>query len=186
MLGFARHRPSPHRRIAAPRCPTRPSTASTAAARTRNGRRSAGPAAWRFGTVRRASSRPARSRPTRRRSSRIGAVIGTILGAVLLGLFVSSLNPIRSDRRPLVAVRGADPHRDPGALGFGRADRESPAHRRPARRRRCPGRSPSARSSTANRIVVEPVEVFTPGQAFAYSPPGAPSRSARRRSRTRS
>ena len=89
---------------------------------------------------------------------RIAAVIATILAAVVIGLFVSSLNttdatvgqatptpsptPPPSPRRPSLRAHGAQPHR---------------------RRPRCPypGTSPSARTERRPQVA-DPVDTFTP------------------------
>jgi hypothetical protein len=96
----------------------------------------------------------------------LAAVIGTILGALLLGLFVSSLNP-------------TDP-----TIGAGPTPTPTPT---PTEE---PSEAPSATASVAvtpspppplpatvvfgeqldaNNQVIEPVETFTPGMVFAHS-----------------
>jgi hypothetical protein len=91
----------------------------------------------------------------------LAAVIGTILGALLLGLFVSNLNPID----PAV---GAAP--SPTASATATAAESASA-------------APSASTSVApspsalvfgteldgSKQVVEPVDTFTPGMTFAHS-----------------
>ena len=96
----------------------------------------------------------------------IGAVIGTILGAVLLGLFVSSLNPTSP-------TAGASPTAEPTLIATpepseSAAPTDTPAPT-PSPTPALPGTLLFGTQLDANRIVVEPVEVYTPGQAFAYS-----------------
>jgi hypothetical protein len=97
----------------------------------------------------------------------IGAVIGTILGAVLLGLFLSSLNP--TDPTAGRSSPSAEPTltatAEPSASA---APTDTPAPT-PSPTPALPGTLTFGTQLDANRIVVEPVEVFTPGQAFAYS-----------------
>ena len=98
----------------------------------------------------------------------LGAVIGTILGALVLGLLISSLNPV-----------------DP-TIGLG----ASPTPTATATPTEAPSVAPSVSASAAvvpsptpalpgtvvfgtqldgNKQVVEPVETFTPGMTFAHS-----------------
>jgi hypothetical protein len=99
----------------------------------------------------------------------IGAVIGTIFGAVLLGLFVSSLNPTGP------TVGQSSPSAEPTLIAtpepsVSAAPTDTPAPT-PSPTPALPGTLTFGTQLDSNRIVVEPVEVFTPGQAFAYSLP---------------
>jgi hypothetical protein len=99
----------------------------------------------------------------------IGAVVATILGAVLLGLFVSSLNPTDP------AVGSSDPTPSPTVtpsptiepeLSSGPSETPAPtAAPTPA----LPGTLVFGTELDAENQVVEPVETFTPGMTFAHS-----------------
>ena len=98
----------------------------------------------------------------------LGAVIGTIFGALLLGLFVSSLNPID----PTV---GAAPSPTPSATA---TPTEAPSVAPSASTSVAPVPSPTpalpgtmafGSELDANMQVSVPVETFTPPTAFAYS-----------------
>jgi hypothetical protein len=98
----------------------------------------------------------------------IGAVIGTILGALLLGLFVSSLNPTD----PTVGAN-ASPTPIPTAT-----QTEAPSVVASASESVAPTPSPTpalpgtvvfGTELDGNKMVVEPLETFTPGMVFAHS-----------------
>ena len=111
---------------------------------------------------------PAGRYPTDRDSLvSLGAVLGTILGALLLGLFVSSLNPID----PTV---GADtPTPSPTATPT-----EAPSVAPSASESVAPSPSPTpalpgtvafGTELDGNNQVITPVDTFTPGMVFAHS-----------------
>ena len=100
----------------------------------------------------------------------IAAVIGTILVAVLLGLFVSNLNPTD----PTVG-QGGDPSPSPTEAP---TPTEEPSLSASASASAVPSVSaPPALSGTVvfgtqldgNKQVTDPTETFTPGMAFAHS-----------------
>lgn len=97
----------------------------------------------------------------------IGAVIGTILAAVVLGIFVSGLNP--SDPSLALATPtpspSAEPSIEPSASA---APTDTPAPT-PSATPALPGTLAFGSELDANRQVVTPVETFTPPVAFAYS-----------------
>lgn len=98
----------------------------------------------------------------------IGAVIGTILAAVLIGLFVSGLNPTTA---PTVAqtTPSPSPTLEPTpepSLAAAPTDTPAPT---PTPTPALPGTIAFGSSLDEDRLVAEPVEVFTPGMAFAYS-----------------
>lgn len=97
----------------------------------------------------------------------LGAVIGTIVGALLLGLFVSSLNPID----PTVGAASPTPSATATAT-------EAPSVVASASTSVAPSPSPTpalpgtvvfGTELDANKQVVEPVDTFTPGMVFAHS-----------------
>jgi hypothetical protein len=95
----------------------------------------------------------------------IAAVIGTILGAVVIGLFVSSLNPTD----PLVGGGLPTPTPTPIATPDPTAaPTETPAPT-PSPTPALPGTIAFGSSLDANRMVTTPVDTFTPPLAFAYS-----------------
>jgi hypothetical protein len=112
---------------------------------------------------------PAGRYPTDRDSLiSLAAVIGTILGALLIGLFVSSLNPID-------AGVGAAPTATPTATA---TPTEAPsvapsvsasAAITPSPTPALPGTVAFGTELDANKQVVEPVDTFTPGMVFAHS-----------------
>jgi hypothetical protein len=95
----------------------------------------------------------------------IGAVIAVIFGAVLVGIFVSSLNPTDPNiggGLPTPTAT-ATPSAEPSA-----APTDTPAPT-PSPTPRLPGRIAFGTELDANRMVVEKVKTFTPSMAFAYS-----------------
>jgi len=99
----------------------------------------------------------------------LGAVIATILGALLIGLFVSSLNPI-SD--PTVGVgpsptpsAAATPSQAPSVAPSASVSVAPSASPTPA----LPGTVAFGTELDGDNQVVEPVETFTPGMTFAHS-----------------
>ena len=97
----------------------------------------------------------------------IGAVVGTILLAVLLGLFVSNLNPTdptvgQSSPTPTVAPT-AIPTVTPVPLPS-----ETPAPT-PSPTPALPGTIAFGGELDGDGRIVSPVDAFTPGDAFAYS-----------------
>jgi hypothetical protein len=96
----------------------------------------------------------------------IGAVIGVILGAVVLGIFISSLNPTD----PLVGEGAPTPTASPSPTPEATvaAPTETPAPT-PSPTPALPGTIAFGSSLDGNRQVVTPVETFTPPLAFAYS-----------------
>jgi len=96
----------------------------------------------------------------------IAAVIGVILGAVVLGIFLSSLNPTD----PLVGGGAPTPTATPSPSAEPTAappsDTPEPT---PSPTPALPGTIAFGDSLDANRMVANPVETFTPPQAFAYS-----------------
>jgi hypothetical protein len=95
----------------------------------------------------------------------IAAVIGVIFGAVILGLFVSGLNPTD----PNVGAVSPTPQPTPSpTVEATPAPTESAAPTR-SPRPRLPGTITFGTALDANRQVTDPVETFTPPNAFAYS-----------------
>lgn len=97
----------------------------------------------------------------------IGAVIGTILGAVLLGLFVSGLNPTDAPVAQATAtpIPTLEPTPPPSVAPVP-TDTPAPT---PSPTPPLPGTITFGTALDENRLVAEPVETFTPGVAFAYS-----------------
>jgi hypothetical protein len=102
----------------------------------------------------------------------IAAVIGVILGAVVLGIFLSSLNPTD----PIVGEGAPTPTATPSptaeATSAPASDTPEPT---PSPTPALPGTIAFGSELDANRQVTSPVETFTPPTAFAYSvamPPG--------------
>jgi hypothetical protein len=95
----------------------------------------------------------------------IAAVIGTILGAVVIGIFVSSLNTTDS-------VAGGLPSPSPTPLATvepsAAAPTDTPAPT-PEPTPALPGAIAFGRELDANRLVSDPMRVFTPPDPFAYS-----------------
>ncbi len=95
----------------------------------------------------------------------IAAVIGTILGAVVIGLFISGLNPTD----PVVGgLPTSSPSPSQTAEPSVAAPTDSPAPT-PSPTPALPGTIAFGRALDANRVVSEPVRTFTPPDAFAYS-----------------
>lgn len=95
----------------------------------------------------------------------IGAVIATILGAVLLGLFVSSLNPTDP------TLGRATPTPTPSATTEASATpapTDTPAQT-PSPPPELPGTLVFGTELGADNQVVDPVETFSPGMNFAHS-----------------
>ena len=96
----------------------------------------------------------------------IAAVIGTILGAVVLGLFVSSLNPTD----PTVGAATPTPSASPSATAEPTATpvpTETPAPA--ATPVPLPGTLAFGESLDADDRIAQDVETFTPSMTFAYS-----------------
>ena len=97
----------------------------------------------------------------------IGAVIGTILAAVVLGIFISGLNP--SDPSLALATPSPtlsiEPSIDASASA---APTETPAPT-PVPTPALPATVVFGTELNANREVVTPVTTFTPGMTFAHS-----------------
>lgn len=112
---------------------------------------------------------PAGRYPTDRDSLiSLGAVIGTILAALLLGLFVSSLNPIDptvGDAPTPTPTPTATPTEEPSIAPSVSASVAITPSPTPA----LPGTVVFGTELDANKQVVEPVETFTPGMVFAHS-----------------
>ena len=96
----------------------------------------------------------------------IAAVIGVILGAVVLGIFLSSLNPTD----PIVGEGAPTPTATPSptaeATTAPPSDTPEPT---PSPTPALPGTIAFGDSLDANRAIANPVETFTPPTAFAYS-----------------
>ncbi|MGQ0609132.1 MAG: hypothetical protein ACT4OQ_11805 [Chloroflexota bacterium] len=98
----------------------------------------------------------------------IGAVIGTILGALLIGLFVSSLNPIdptvgtAPSPTPIAAATPTEAPSVAPSVSASVAPSPSPSPE-------LPGTVVFGSELNAERQVVEPVETFTPGMVFAHA-----------------
>ena len=100
----------------------------------------------------------------------LGAVIGTIVAALLLGLFVSGLNPTG----PLVAVETsptpvatATPTEKPSIAPSASASASVAPTAAPTPA--LPGAVVFGTELNGDRQVVDPVETFTPGMLFAHS-----------------
>lgn len=98
----------------------------------------------------------------------IVAVIGTIALAVLLGLFVSNLNPteptVGGDTSPSPTA-SEPPAEEPSVAASASASVAPSVSASPA----LPGSLVFGTSLDANRQVVDPTETFTPGMTFAHS-----------------
>ncbi|HYI67437.1 MAG TPA: hypothetical protein VEW95_10970 [Candidatus Limnocylindrales bacterium] len=112
---------------------------------------------------------PAGRYPTDRDSLiSLAAVIGTILGALLLGLFVSSLNPIDPGvgaAPTATPTATASPTEAPSVAPSTSASAAITPSPTPA----LPGTVAFGTELDANKQVVEPVDTFTPGMVFAHS-----------------
>jgi len=96
----------------------------------------------------------------------IAAVIGVILGSVVLGLFLSSLNPTD----PIVGEGAPTPSPTPSPTAEPTAPPPSAtAEPTPSPTPALPGTIAFGSQLDANRQVTSPVETFTPPVAFAYS-----------------
>jgi hypothetical protein len=96
----------------------------------------------------------------------IAAVIGVILGAVVLGIFLSSLNPTD----PIVGQGAPTPTATPSPSAEPTAAPPSKtAKPTPSPTPALPGTIAFGSELDANRQVTSPVETFTPSVAFAYS-----------------
>lgn len=97
----------------------------------------------------------------------IGAVVGTILLAVLIGLFVSNLNPsdpivAESTPTPEPTIEATPEPTEPATTGEPEASPEpTPVP--------LPGTVVFGTELDADQQVVEPIETFTPGMTFAHS-----------------
>src|SRR5688500_16673530 len=112
---------------------------------------------------------PAGRYPTDRESLiSIAAVIGTILGALLLGLFISSLNPID----PSVGL-GPSPTPEPTPTPTVEPSvaASAPASVAPSvsTAPELPGTIVFGTELDSENQIVEPVDTFTPGMVFAHS-----------------
>jgi len=97
----------------------------------------------------------------------IGAVIGTILAAVVLGVFVSGLNP--SDPSLALATPTPSPSVEPSIDASGPVTPTDTPAPTPSPTPALPGTLVFGSELDANRQVVTPVETFTPPVNFAYS-----------------
>ncbi|HEX5040133.1 MAG TPA: hypothetical protein VFW95_08370 [Candidatus Limnocylindria bacterium] len=97
----------------------------------------------------------------------IGAVIGTILVAVIIGLFVSSLNPTDATVGQATPTPGptASPTAEPSVAPSVSASAAPPS----ATPVPLPGTVAFGTALDGNNQVVEPVDTFTPGMTFAHS-----------------
>jgi hypothetical protein len=112
---------------------------------------------------------PAGRYPTDRDSLiSLAAVIGTIVGALLLGLFVSSLNPID----PAVGLAPSptpSPTATPTEVPSVAPSVSASAAVTPSPTPALPGTVVFGTQLDANKQVVEAVDTFTPGMTFAHS-----------------
>ena len=112
---------------------------------------------------------PAGRYPTDRDSLiSLAAVIGTIVGALLLGLFVSSLNPID----PAVGLAPSptpSPTATPTEAPSVAPSVSASAAVTPSPTPALPGTVVFGTELDANKQVVEAVDTFTPGMVFAHS-----------------
>ncbi|MFN2419217.1 MAG: hypothetical protein ABR593_09885 [Candidatus Limnocylindria bacterium] len=98
------------------------------------------------------------------------AVIGTIVGALLIGLFISSLNPTEP-------IAGADPSPSATATATPTAEPSVAASvaasvaptTTPVATPELPGAVVFGSELDGDRQVVEPIDTFTPGTVFAHS-----------------
>lgn len=95
----------------------------------------------------------------------IGAVIGTILLAVVLGLIVSGLNPTEPTVGRGTPSPSASPTPEPSESSVP-SDTPAPT---PTPVAGPPGTLVFGTDLDENRRIVEPVNTFTPGMTFAYS-----------------
>lgn len=98
----------------------------------------------------------------------IGAVIGTIIAALIVGLFISSLNPTD----PTVGQQSPSPSATPepslGSSAPPVVTSDTPAPT-PSPTPALPGTVVFGTQLDGNRQVVEPVDTFTPGMTFVHS-----------------
>jgi hypothetical protein len=97
----------------------------------------------------------------------IGAVIATILAAVVLGIFVSGLNP--SDPSLALATPSPSPTAEPSIEESASAEPTDTAAPTPSPTPALPATVVFGTELDGNRQVVDPVETFTPGMTFAHS-----------------
>lgn len=111
---------------------------------------------------------PAGRYPTDRDSLvSLGAVLGTILGALLLGLFISSLNP--TDPTVGAGTPSPTPTATPTeAPSVAPSPSESVAPS-PSPTPALPGTVAFGTELDGNNQVISPVDTFTPGMVFAHS-----------------
>lgn len=106
--------------------------------------------------------------PTDRESlTSIGAVIATILGAVVLGIFISGLNP--SDPSLALATPSPTPSTEPSIDASASAAPTDSPEPTPDPTPALPATVVFGTELNANREVVEPIDTFTPGMTFAHS-----------------
>jgi hypothetical protein len=104
----------------------------------------------------------------------MGAVIATILGALLLGLFVSSLNPTGGPDPTVAADESPTPRptaRRTATAGSASAvaSASTSVAPTPSPTPALPGTIVFGTELDGNSQVIEPVETFTPGMVFAHS-----------------
>jgi hypothetical protein len=97
----------------------------------------------------------------------IGAVIGTILAAVVLGIFVSGLNP--SDPSLALATPTPSPSAEPSIDASGSAAPTDTPAPTPSATPALPATVVFGTELDADRQVIDPVDTFTPGMTFAHS-----------------
>jgi hypothetical protein len=98
----------------------------------------------------------------------IAAVIGTILLAVLIGLFVSSLNPTDPSvgQATPTPIPTATPTEEPASVAPSASVSVAPT---PAPTPALPGTVVFGTTLDGNKQVTDPQETFTPGMTFAHS-----------------
>ena len=99
----------------------------------------------------------------------IAAVVGTIIGALLLGLFVSGLNPIDPSVGATEPTPTATATATPTVAPSVAASASESVEPTPAPTPPLPGTVVFGSELNAERQIVEPVETFTPGTVFAHS-----------------
>jgi hypothetical protein len=111
---------------------------------------------------------PAGRFPTDRSSLlSIGAVVATILAAVVLGVLVSGLNP--SDPSVALDTPSPSPSAEPSIVASASAAPTDTPEPTPEPTPELPATVVFGTELDADRKVVEPVETFTPGMTFAHS-----------------
>ena len=101
----------------------------------------------------------------------MAAVVGTIVVAVLLGLFISNLNPTEptvGEQPSPTATPSPDPEPEPPPASGPVASTDAPAAS-PSATPALPASIVFGTELNADNQVVEPVETFTPGMTFAHS-----------------